>query len=308
MKNILLLLLFLPTLAFSQQLAHKSAFNEIGFVWNPAMTASNEFMEFGATFRQQWMGFQDAPRTATLGMQFPFLDNNMSLGGFIMVDQTKPLRTNSLSVTYAYKLELGLADYDQLSIGFLGTISESHIDNRNVIVNDIDDELLPNSTSTKIIPNAGFGLYYTSYSKGMFDENYFFAGLGANQLIPINLTYGTSETATNLKRVIHANALFGYRFINEDIAIQPSAWANYAADNLFNVNLGIKMERYQSFWAGLSYSTDQTISMQAGVILKNDFLKDGTLRIGTLGTYNVGRVGQYQGLGYEVYVAYRFEL
>ena len=38
----------------------------------PAMTSRFDFLEIGATYRQQWLGFADAPRTATLNMQFPF--------------------------------------------------------------------------------------------------------------------------------------------------------------------------------------------------------------------------------------------
>lgn len=308
MKKILLyLLLVSPIALFAQQLPYASSFSETNFIWNPALTATAEYWEVAATYRQQWSGFNDAPRTATASVQYPFLDRNMSIGASIMHDETLPLKFNAISFSYAYKLQLGIFNEDQLSIGLMGTMSEYEVDSRSIIVNDAADFLLPSDEASKIIPNAGAGIFYRTYAYSDFDRNYVYGGVGVNQLFGSNLNFDTDGNPTNLKRELHGNAILGARFINDILALEPTVWLNYASKNLYNVNLGVKVERYESFWAGLSFSSDQTATLQAGVILKNGLLKDGLLRIGTLATYNRGTVGQYQGLGYEFYIAYRFE-
>ena len=63
-----------------------------------------------------------------------------------------------------------------------------------------------------------------------------------------------------------------------------------------------------TFWIGLNYATSQTLAFQGGVIVQNNFTRDGTMRIGTAATYNIGQFGKVRGLGFEFYAAYRFEL
>lgn len=308
MKKLLLyLFIALPFALMGQQLPYASTFTETNFIWNPAMTAQGDYWEIAANYRQQWASFNDAPRTATASVQYPFVDNNMSVGASIIHDETHPLRFNSITFSYAYKLKLNLLHRDQLSLGLMATMSEFEVDSRSIVVNDEVDFLLPSDETSKIKPNAGAGIYYRSFADSDFDRNYFYAGVGVNQLLASKLNFDSDGSPTNLQRALHGNAVIGGRLINDILALEPTVWLNYSNKNLYNINLGVKVERYESFWAGISFSSNQTATLQAGVILKNGLLKDGLLRIGTLATYNRGSVGQYQGLGYEFYIAYRFE-
>lgn len=297
----------MPFALNAQQLGYGSNFSEVDFMWNPAMTATLSSWELGATYRQQWLGFEDAPITGAASFQFPFIDKNMSMGTYITLDRTHPLKSNAIAFTYAYKLRLNIFDEDQLSIGVMASLSEMHIDSKRIVVNDYNDELLPNDESSQISPNGGFGIYYQSYAGSDFEDTYFYLGAALNQFLGSDLIFNSDGFPTNLKRTIHGNAIFGLRVINDYLAFEPSAWVNYSQPNIYNVNIGIKIENYESFWAGASFSTNRTLSVQAGLILKKGLLKDGLLRIGTLATYNIGKVGPHQGVGYECYIAYRFD-
>jgi hypothetical protein len=119
-KLLLLFILAIPVGLWAQQLPERSPFGETGFLWNPAMTAPWTYYEIDAGFRQEWLGFEDAPQTAYLGIQYPFEKENMSLGGYFMHDAVNPVKTNTFALTYAYKLEPGFKRYDQLSDRFNG--------------------------------------------------------------------------------------------------------------------------------------------------------------------------------------------
>lgn len=304
---LLLLICFCPLSA--QQLTERSPFSENSFIWNPAMTAPWDYWEMGVNYRQEWLGFQDAPRTATLQVQYPFERENMSLGGFFIHDNASPVTLNSAGFAYAYRMQLDRRrGGKQLSIGLNATLSHIYVNALEIVVNDPDDEVLPGGENNKISPNLGFGIFYTSYSRDEFDRTFFFGGLAVNQILPLSVILDDFGGSANLMRTMHGNVILGTRIVNGDIYIQPSAWVNYSAPNIIEANLNVKLEQQEVFWAGLNYSTTQTIALQAGVILNNDFTRDGTMRIGTSGSFNMGQFGKFRGMGFEFYLAYQFEL
>jgi len=308
MKNLITILFVLFSIQlFSQQLPDRSNFEGNSFVWNPAMTAVRTYWELGATYKQQWLGFQDAPRTAIVSFQYPFVDTNMSAGVFITHDNTHPIQFNSISFTYNYQLPLNLFKDDRLSIGIMGSMGEFSIDSDRIMVGDAADVLLPNDEVSSLIPNAGFGIFYIS-EKERFYNNGFYIGIGSNQLLSNDLIFDTDGTPLNLRRDIHANGIVGFTFLAaQDLLIEPSVWVDYASKNVTNINFGILLEKQDAFWGGLNFSLSQEFSLQAGLILKEGFFKDGIMRIGTKASYNMGTLGMDLGFGYEFYVAYRFE-
>ncbi|MDZ4679380.1 MAG: PorP/SprF family type IX secretion system membrane protein [Saprospiraceae bacterium] len=299
-------LFLLPLGANAQQLPDRSPFTDISFVWNPAMTAVWDYWELAANYRQQWVGFEDAPLTASLAVQYPFPKFNTSIGGFFFHDETRPLQSNVVGFNYAYKMKAQRRGSGQLSFGLTTTLQQFTVDGLDIVVNDDDDLTLPRGEITTIVPNAGVGVFYTSRGGSDFDKSFFFAGLAANQLFPFDLRFKASGTTANFKRAIHANATLGYRAIKENMFIEPSVWINYSAENILDANLSIKMERQDAFWAGLTYNTNQTLSVQLGYILINGLPRDAALRIGAMGSYNIGTFGQARGVGYEFYAAWRF--
>lgn len=301
-------LALLPLFGFGQQLSSGTPFQNYRFIWNPAMTAPNEHWETGLSFRQEWLGFEGAPQTATIHGQYPFLRENMSLGGFFMYDDVGPIRFSTLAVTYAYKFEPRFIRGDQLSIGVMAMMNQFFVDGLDVKVKDEDDALLLVNESSQFKPNAGIGIYYTTYARDTYRKTYYYAGIAANQLLPSDVTFENVGSEGNLKRVIHANALVGARFINDEFFVEPSLWFNYSAPNLVNAMLSVRIEQYKAFWAGLSFSTDQTMGIQVGYIVPDLWIRDGDLRIGALGSYNIGDFGRARGMGFEIYCGYWYEL
>jgi len=288
----------------AQQNPYGSLFRENQFATNPAMTAPANYWEVNANYLQQWVGFNDAPRTATLHGQFPL--ENMGIGGVIQLDKVGPFQASKFALSYAYKIPIGITATDRLSIGVMGSINEYQINQENVIADSYNDIFLPVEASATIVPNASAGLYYTTNGEDDFANNSFFFGIAANQLINAEVPVFGENVDGSLMRRLHANATAGVRIINDELALEPAVWVNYAQDNITNFNMAIRMEKFETFNAGLIYSSNRTLALQAGYSLRGDFLKDGVLRIGVLGSYNLGQVGQYQGAGYEFVIGYRF--
>lgn len=273
------------------------------------MTAPWDYWEMGVNYRQEWLGFKDAPRTTTLQVQYPFERENMSLGGYFLNDNASPITMNTAGFAYAYRLQLGRRrGGPQLSLGVNATLSHIYFNALELVVNDPDDEVMPAGENNKITPNIGFGAFYTSYSRDEFDRSFFFAGMAVNQVLPQSVILDDFGGSANLKRAIHGNATVGTRIVNGEIYIQPAVWINYSAVSILDINLNFKLEQEEAFWAALNYSLSQTLAMQGGFVLKNDFTRDGTMRIGTSASFNIGQFGKFRGVGFEFYLAYQFEL
>ncbi len=309
--SLLWLLLFAQT-TLAQQLADRSPFSELGFVWNPAMTALYDYWEVSASYRQQWLGFENAPSTALLTAQYPFQDENMSLGGVFTHDRIQPLKYTSLAATYAYKFQLGIRPRDQGTIGVLVNASQYFVDALNIIVNDPDDNLLPVGENSALDFNAGVGFFYTTFAgarRKRFDqENAFFFGGALHQMLPAKLVIPESNRFANWRRALHGNFLIGFRMVKSNLYIEPSAWVNYSQPNISDLNLNIKVEKPEAFWTALTYSTTQTLGLQVGMISPSSFAKGSFWRIGVLSTYNIGTFGNYRGVGLEALIAYRYAL
>lgn len=301
----------LAHVANGQQIFDRSDFRDLSFTWNPAMTATQDYWEAFADYRRQWAGFEGSPRTASIGVSYPFVDYNMSIGGYFMHDQVQPLQNTTIGGNYAYHIDLGIFRGDRLSIGISGIINQVNIDALDFVVVDPDDVNIPIGEQSQINFNAGIGFHYVSNASSNYlnSGSYFFMGAAVNQGVPnqINLTNG--EEPIRFDRVIHGNALVGGHIITDYFFIEPYVWVNYAYPGIYNGKLGVVMEIYDVAWGGLSYASNNAVAIQAGYILKGGFLdRDGALRIGIQATVNTGSIGKVRGLSYESYVAYRFQL
>lgn len=288
----------------AQQMPYRTnLFTDASFIWNPAMTAAEEYMEASANYRRQWLGFENAPRTATAAIQYPFVRANMSLGGYVLHDEIGPLTYTSGSIAYSYKIRPGLVEGDQLAIGLMASLGQYRFDGSQSIALNPNDALLLSGRTSQMQPNLGAGIYYISAPYG---ENGFFLGLAAHQLLASDLVFEEDGRSPNLQRVLHGNALLGVRFYAGSGFVELALWAQYAEENVLHAAFNLRYELEEVFWAGLSYYSGSTAGVQAGLIIGSGFLQDGLLRVGFQGTYNIGQLGEYQGPGLECYLAYRF--
>jgi len=298
----------------AQQLPARSPFAANNFLWNPAMTAVDDYWEAGVTHQQEWVGFDASPQTTNIFGAYPFQKENFSLGGYLQLDEIAPLTNNTLAITYAYHLEFasrrarrrkGPRKEAQLSLGIMLGMQQTFLDGSEFIVRHEDDPLEPIGELNEFTPNVGFGVFFASRPTGAQDKSYFYAGAAANQLLPQDITLSDTPPTGNLERAFHGNATIGYRSWGSSLIIEPSLWFNLAGENISNSQFNLTIEKLQAFWGGISYSFNQTMGIQVGYSLPGGFTKDDVIRIGMLGSFNMGSFGAQRGLGYGFYLAYR---
>lgn len=290
----------------AQQVANRPAFGELSYLWNPAMTAMGESMEVSMAYRRQWAGFDGSPKTAMLGVQVPLMDQQMSLGGFFNHDEIQPMVFNQIGMTYAYRFRPGLGQKDRLAIGLAGMVNQQLFDGLDLVVNDPDDNLVPGGELNQFDFNAAAGFLYLSNASDLYGKSSFYFGAAVTGLIPGSFDYSGLGSAAKYENRLHANAVIGVRIVRDVFLIEPSVWVDYAQQNLFNTHLGIRLEMIETFWAGLDYSSANLMSFQAGVYFRNVLTRDGLIKAGTRGSFNMGDIAATRGSSYDFYVGYQY--
>ena len=100
--------------AKAQQLTFNSQYMLNSYLINPAAAGVDNELSIASSFRQQWAGFNDAPKTQMLSANAQ-LNDNMGVGVIIYNDVTGPLRNMGFQGSYSYHLKMG--DKSKLALG-----------------------------------------------------------------------------------------------------------------------------------------------------------------------------------------------
>lgn len=287
----------------AQQIGYNSHFTEAQSYWNPAATAPETDMTVNAFFRQQWLGFEGAPRTGFASLAYPFLDYNMSVGGLLEFDQTGPVTKVGATINYAYKLKELLADEDQLSLGLGGRFNQFSFGDGDLLFNDLNDALLASSSTSQFYPSVTAGLFYTRNGRRDEDRK-FWLSMSMQQVMSgnINILEATAQ------RQAQYHFGIGFRKYGYSSYIEPYLTVNLTQPELADIMLGARLEVEDKFWAGMGFSTVNDLAIQGGWIIPDISGRYTSLRIGAIGNIPVTQDLANFGPGFEIIVAYTYDV
>ncbi len=310
-KNLLLTLtLFLSTFSvvWSQQdpLFSHYMFNKL--YYNPGYAGVNGDMDFGLTYRNQWIGYESsfddggAPGTALVSMSSPVYIKKIEagIGGLLMVDNYGFTQDVHFHVTPSYYRDLGPG---KISFGLkIGGIYKT-VDFTKVRVVDDNDNLIPLGAESRFGADLGLGVWY--------EAQRFFGGFGINHLLPSSFDFGVrfennqgDITPAENELVPHFNLMGGVNIeASYELKITPSFIVQSANfdQTVWEVNA---MAFYQDrFWGGVSYRSTTDVVALVGM----GFLEDNVLKFGL--AFDIGLDSQrneaLQPVSPEVYVTYK---
>lgn len=275
MKTILFLSFFwgLPLFAIGQQLTAWSDYRALNYTFNPAALSFGEYGQYlslDAGYRRQWTGFEDAPRTSMVGMQYQNADLHMAFGGFITNDQFGLTSYTQAQLQYAYQLQFDHSGDHILSIGIGVSATQFRLDGTRIDAQTQGDNLLADASQAQIRPNASIGLFYVNpLSTSRFHHKFLFAGFSIEQALPIDVLFsGQADSYANLKREPHYHLTLGTRlYYGEGYDyVEPVLWGKLALYAPANFVGGVRMTfADQRFWGGLSLTSAWEGSLQFGV-------------------------------------------
>lgn len=289
---------------YGQQNPQLTQYLQNPFVVNPALTGVEDYIDLTAAFRNQWTGFDGAPRTATFSfngslhllkaqLQRREGESHQGIGAFLYTDDIGPIKQSAFYASYAYHLKVSEDWF--MSFGTFAGATQFRYDASDAILLQNPNDILVNSFSDFNF-DMSLGLY--AYSE------YLFAGIAANQLfdnqIPYNVDNGVLTTDGRLQR--NYNLLVGSRIdLSSDWELVPSTLLKTVANAPFQWDLGIKMVYKGNLWGGFAYRDQDAILGYFGLRFMENFLATYSYDWST-----TDFSGQQTGT-HEITIGYRFD-
>lgn len=260
----------------SQQLPIYSQYLYNKFLLNPAVAGSDGYTSFNLTAREQWVGYDGAPRTFSFSGQTRILkrsfilkktnikkaifrpksDGKVGLGGYVFSDKHGLVQRTGFQVAYSY--HLWLQKSTQLSFGLAFTGYHFKINEKEINLEDPNDPLLYSDLRRGIfVPDACVGMYLLNprYSIGISGDQLFQAALKMGS--PVYNRFSMSR-----QYYIFGTYSFEQGVYNE---FQPSLLIRMSEQFRPQADIGLTYINNQAFWAGIAYRTSQAIIANIGV-------------------------------------------
>lgn len=238
----------LSSVAQQQQMYTQFMYNKISL--NPAYAGNETYLSAALIYRDQWNGFPGAPKAQVFNINFPRLGKRIGLG--LNVERQSIGITEKLTyeAMYAYKFFLGDGT---LSMGINASgrkYIQDYTDSRLFAIQDIQlDPSIPQTTQSRNLFNAGFGVY--------FNTNKFYMGASIPRMIRADIDFDSNDLFST--EVRHLFLMTGGTFIiNNDTRITPQLLFRVAENSPWGLDLNGALTWKDKYTAGLTYRTGGT--------------------------------------------------
>lgn len=304
--------IFLSKNLFSQQLPIFTQYREYHSYINPANLSPDYIMQeynlsLGASYRIQWVGIEDAPRSLFFKADYIHRTKaafDLSFGGYLLGMNTDPIRWNG---AYGKVAALFTKDpyYGAFSVGFtFGALQyQVGIDNLNPF--HVNDVIIQNNNQQQMIPDLGVGLfYYKQFADGMWEGDMIYGGLSMPQLLGLNLKFQDETGNFSIQQLRHIYGVAGfYKYFNEQSFIEPSVWFKYAPNAPMQFDMNIRYQHQQLFWVGTGMSSSKILHFEGGVYFNSGKDKN-RIKLGYGFDYSLAKYGNVFGTAHEINLAF----
>ncbi len=274
---------------------------------NPAAVSPdfllNDFyrLTLQATYRQQWVGIEDAPQTQSFAGTWMPDNHPILVGGQLLNDKTGAIGLTGAYGQFAYRLQFNRKHF--ISAGINAGLVQYRVKVSEIRLLEKND-ILAAQDGNKIIPDFGIGLFY------QFDD-WFYAGLSVPQTFGITNVFASDNRRYQLTRARHYYALAGANiYLNKDKTsyFAFSSWAKYLPNAPFTLDVNAKYYFQDIFWLGIGSGTADLAHLEVGFIIGNGIgYLDGRLSLGFGYDFALSTQAQLLGNTMELTVRYSFE-
>lgn len=275
--------------AAAQQLPIYTNYLLNNYAYNPAVAGSSKDMVVNINYRNQWVGFDDAPKTYGISLHSGLgKQKKAAIGALLNSDNTGLLSKTSGYLTFAYHVKLNKTY--KLGLGVSIGMMQYRIKLYDAKTADSGDELLTGNLLSNNVFDSNGGLY-------LYSDKLFF-GASTYQYIGNKITWKDSKSNLNPHFYITA----GYMFtVSKKISIQPSALVKFSKPVPAQPEFSLRAFYNKLFWIGASYRLHDATSILAGVTaLKNK------LTVGYAYDIPNTKIRTYTSGSHEIVLTYQF--
>ncbi len=261
---------------------------------NPAVAGTSGQLCATGFFRQQWSGFDGAPKTGLFNAQMPITKISSGVGLSVYFDKLGQQTSNFARLSYSFHRQIGPGTFGiGLSAGLV-----AHTLGNNWIARDspTDDTAIPTNGQSDSKFDLGGGLYYTSPT--------FYIGISSTNLNEPDLA------DVSIKAVRHYWVTAGYDWaINGDkkYVLKPSTLIKSDGTST-QVDLTATFLYNNQVWLGVSYRTEDAIAPLIGYQIVTNKDKSAMLRIGYSYDVTTSQLKNYSSGSHEIMLNYCMSL
>jgi len=245
-----LALMFFCMSAYGQQepMYSQYMFNMLNI--NPAYAGSRGAISTVALYRNQWVGFPGAPRTASFSFDMPLQNKKIGVGAQFYDDRIGIERTTGFNAMYAFRFQF--AGSGTLSLGLQAGLLNYQA-NYTEVNTYVPNDPAFSSNVRGILPAFAAGVYYNS--------DKFYVGFSAPALLKTKIKYNNAaEIASVTSRDLHLYLTAGTVFeLNQDLALKPSMLIKAVSGAPIQMDLNLNLWLQNKIAVGASYRTGDAI-------------------------------------------------
>ena len=239
---------------FSQQDPQYTQYMYNMNVVNPAYAGSKENLSIGLLYRDQWSGFEGAPRTFTFNAHSPVGDKT-GLGLSAISDENGPVQETNVYADFSYTLSF--KNNHKLAFGIKAGATFHDVNLTSLQLQDMGDSAFSENINNTY-PNIGVGAFY-------YTDNWYVGFSVPNMLTSVHLDadpdgreFGNEER--------HYFATAGYVFqLTENTKFKPSTLVKSSFESPMSFDVNANFLFYERFEIGASYRYEDAVSGLVGV-------------------------------------------
>ena len=234
---------------YSQQLSQYSNFVSNAFYYNPAVVGGHNCLVLKGGQRNQWIGFEGAPKTSFVSVSTSI--NNaknfqpgtyIGLGGYLQTETFGAFRRSTVNLAYAYSTPL--KGKTSIAYGLYLGFQELVIDGSLMSLQIGNDPIISGSSRKLLIPDIGAGLF--------LENTNWYIGYSAKQ-IAMNNWSGLIESELSKNR-FHHFIMGGKRIKAEGFNLVPNTLLKYTNNSPAAIDLNLNLETFNNiFNLGISW-------------------------------------------------------
>jgi type IX secretion system PorP/SprF family membrane protein len=232
-----------------------------GLIINPAYAGSHIQLSATVSYRNQWVNFEGAPQTATLGVHSAVNKSKIGLGLLATSDKIGSYTNNGIFAAYAYRIQDRRGGV--FSMGLQGGFHNFRADFSELKLKAGQDPTF-NGTLSELKPNFGGGVYY--YNKK------FFGGFSVPVILKHSRFFnqGLQQLALARHYYLFLGAILPLDRLDK-VKVSPSLLIRAQEGTPLNADINVNVIFYDLISTGLSYRTGESITTLLNFKLSEKF-------------------------------------
>jgi type IX secretion system PorP/SprF family membrane protein len=262
-----------------------------GLAINPAYAGSQDALNAGLYARNQWIGFEGAPRNISFTLHTPIRGKRVNLGLMVTNDKIGTRTETGFLFNYAYRIDMGDGKF---SFGLAAGLTSLSTNKALLHYTDQADELLMNPGVRTLLPEFSFGLYYYSGK--------FFTGFSTPLFLKHSFNEATSRYNISFDpSTMNYLLVAGYLFtLSDNFELLPSVLLKTNPANNTQLDLNCNVIFREKVWLGTSLRTTRNLTLLLQYQVNRQF------RIAYSYGYEFSELSSFQKGTHEVMLIYNF--